>query len=102
MKRILLLTAASILPAVLSAHPHKGVIPKGEVLTVAVATGSGDHTYSNVPWWGTSENKGVGSTNGGVAIDKAGRIYFSTDTPNGILIYNAAGKQLGKIVVERG
>ncbi|MDP6208368.1 MAG: hypothetical protein QGG01_08685 [Roseibacillus sp.] len=96
MKLILLLAAASILPGVLPAHPHKGVAPQGEVLTVAVATGSGDHTYKNVPWWGTTKNKGVGSTNGGVAIDKAGRIYFSTDTPNGILIYDAKGKQLGK------
>lgn len=96
MKLILLLAAASTLPGVLSAHPHKGVALQGEVLTVAVATGSGDHTYKNVPWWGTTENKGVGSTNGGVAIDKAGRIYFSTDTPNGILIYDAKGKQVGK------
>jgi len=96
MKLILLLATASTLPGVLSAHPHNGVAPQGVVLTVAVATGSGDHTYQNVPWWGTTENKGVGSTNGGVAIDKAGRIYFSTDTANGILIYDAKGKQLGK------
>ena len=97
MKRILLLAAASTLPGALPAHPHGETTPRGEVLTVAVATGSGDHTYRNVPWWGTTENQGVGSTNGGVALDKAGKIYFSTDTPNGILIYSAEGKQLGKV-----
>lgn len=97
MKYPLLLAAATALPGLLLAHPHEGEAPEGEILTVAVATGAGDHTYENVPWWGTSENKGVGSTNGGVAIDKAGHIYFSTDTPKGILIYDAAGKELGTV-----
>ena len=80
MKQTMLLGAALLLPLTLSAHPHKGSLPQGEVLTVAVATGSGKHTYKNVPWWGMAESRGVGSTNGGVAIDKTGKIYFSTDT----------------------
>ena len=75
-------------------HEHGA---KGEIYTVAVATGSGEHTYENVPWWGTTENKGVGRTNGGVAIDKAGRIYVSSDTPEGIMIFDTAGKRVGKV-----
>ncbi len=97
MKCSLLLATATTLPGLLFAHPHKGSAPEGELLTIAVATGSGDHTYENVPWWGTTENKGVGATNGGVAIDKAGRIYFSTDTKRGVLIYDADGKEVGTV-----
>jgi hypothetical protein len=101
MKRILLLAAATTLSGLLLAHPHKGSAPEGEILTIAVATGAGDHTYENVPWWGTSKNKGVGSTNGGVAIDKAGRIYISTDTPRGILIYQPDGKEVGTLPMSK-
>jgi len=97
MKRSLLLAAATTLPGLLLAHPHKGTAPEGKILTIAVATGTGDHRYENVPWWGTAKNKGVGSTNGGVAIDKSGRVYFSTDTPRGVLIYDAAGKEVGTV-----
>jgi sugar lactone lactonase YvrE len=101
MKRILLLAAATTLSGLLLAHPHKGSAPEGEILTIAVATGAGDHAYENVPWWGTSKNKGVGSTNGGVAIDKAGRIYISTDTPRGILIYQPDGKEVGTLPMSK-
>lgn len=97
MKHSLLCGAAAFLPGVLLAHPHEGSAPEGEILTIAVATGSGDHRYENVPWWGTTENKGVGSTNGGVALDKAGLIYFSTDTAKGILVYDAGGKEVATV-----
>ena len=36
----------------------------------------------------------VGPCHGGVAIDKAGNIYVSTDTKRGILVYSAKGKFL--------
>ncbi len=97
MKPTLLISATIVLPGILLAHPHDGPPPEGKILTIAVATGAADHRYENVPWWGTTENKGVGSTNGGVAIDKAGLIYFSTDTPKGILIYNPEGKEVGVV-----
>ena len=97
MKQTILLGVALVFPLTLLAHPHKGSASQREVLTVAVATGSGKHTYKNVPWWGMAENRGVGSTNGGVAIDKAGKIYFSTDTVKGILIYDEKGKQTGQM-----
>ncbi|NNC87031.1 MAG: hypothetical protein HKN82_01070 [Akkermansiaceae bacterium] len=88
---------AGVLPMMAGAHPHLGPPPAGEILTVAVQTGKGAHLYENVPWWGTKENTGVGRTNGGVAIDRAGRIYFSTDTPDGILIFQADGTKTGKV-----
>ncbi|MDA0766384.1 MAG: hypothetical protein O3A87_04755 [Verrucomicrobia bacterium] len=90
-----ILTAA--MAGVAMAHEGHDHPPGGQLLTVAAQTGDGDHTYENVPWWGTTENTGVGSTNGGVAIDKAGRVYISTDTPEGILIYDADGKRVGKV-----
>jgi hypothetical protein len=33
----------------------------------------------------------IGACHGGAAIDKTGDIYVTTDTPRGILVYNAAG-----------
>jgi sugar lactone lactonase YvrE len=88
---------AAALAGIATAHEGHHHAPAGQLLTVAVETGSGDHVYENVPWWGTKENTGVGSTNGGVAIDKAGRIYVSTDTPEGIQIYEPSGKRVGKV-----
>lgn len=36
----------------------------------------------------------LGPCHGGAAIDKAGNIYVTTDTPRGIVVYSAAGKFL--------
>jgi DNA-binding beta-propeller fold protein YncE len=36
----------------------------------------------------------IGACHGGAAIDKAGNIYVTTDTPRGILVYSSAGKFL--------
>lgn len=88
---------AVVMVGAVSAHPGHEHGPEGPIFTVAVATGSGEHVYENVPWWGTTENKGVGATNGGVTIDKAGKIYVSTDTPEGIQIYEPSGKRVGKV-----
>lgn len=88
---------ATALMGTAMAHESHEHGPVGEIYTVAVPTGDGEHTYENVPWWGTTKNKGVGRTNGGVALDKAGRVYFSSDTPEGILIFDADGKRVGKV-----
>lgn len=38
------------------------------------------------------DNQLLGPTHGGAAIDRAGNVYISTDTPRGILVFGADGK----------
>ena len=79
-------------------HPHHDeAIGHGEILSVPVRTGEGKHVYENIPWWGMDKEKQLGFTNGGVAIDSAGKIYFSTDSERGVLVYNADGSLAGEI-----
>src|SRR6185503_19010913 len=40
------------------------------------------------------DNHQLGPCHGGAAIDKAGNIYVSTDTPRGIVIFSPGGKFL--------
>jgi hypothetical protein len=67
-------------------------------ITAAVTTGSGTNTYQSVAnWCQVPDNKPeLGSpTHGGVAVDKAGLIYFSMDGgPHGIMVYTPEGKMV--------
>lgn len=40
------------------------------------------------------ENQSLGPTHGGAAVDRAGNVYISTDTPRGILVFGPDGKYL--------
>ena len=40
------------------------------------------------------DNKPIGPVHGGVAVDRAGKVYVSTDTPRGILVFGPDGKYL--------
>ena len=42
----------------------------------------------------------LGPTHGGVAVDKAGNIYVSSDGPNGILVFDKSGKYLRGLTQE--
>ncbi len=64
-------------------------------ITTLLFAGSGEDTYQNVPNWCQIPNgrQNLGSTHGGVIVDKAGDIYFSMDAgPDGILVYSPDGK----------
>ena len=91
MKRVAHILILGCLGGVAFGHPHHDLAGHGEILAVPVKTGSGKHVYENIPWWGMDKEKNLGFTNGGVAIDEAGKIYFSTDTDRGILVYNPDG-----------
>jgi hypothetical protein len=57
----------------------------------------GDETkYSLVPNFfdKNPDNQSLGPCHGGAVIDKAGKIYVSTDTPRGIVVFSSAGKFL--------
>ena len=77
-----------------TANAHEGHehAPIGKALTVAVRTGTGTQTYETVPGWGTlPDGKQIGPTHGGVAVDKAGLIYVSTDAEHGICVFQPDG-----------
>ena len=74
------------------AHEGHGRAPVGKALTVVVRTGNGTHEYETVPGWGQlPEGKQLGPTHGGVAVDKAGLIYVSTDAAHGICVFQPDG-----------
>ena len=74
------------------AHEGHEHAPVGKVLTVAVKTGGGSHSYETVPGWGVlPDGKQIGPTHGGVAVDKAGQVYVSTDAAHGICVFKADG-----------
>ena len=52
--------------------------------------------YEDIPNYFEKQPGGsqAGPCHGGVAIDKAGSIYVTTDTPRGIVVYSRAGKFL--------
>ncbi len=66
--------------------------------TAPVRMGSGIMTFDTVPGWGLGEDgKSVlGSTHGGVVIDKAGNIYTSAYI--GIFVFNPEGKVIRRFI----
>jgi hypothetical protein len=61
-------------------------------------TGNGSWTYAVVEGWGTlPPGKDFGGTHGGIAEDKAGHIYVSTQSETGILVYNSDGTLVNTI-----
>jgi DNA-binding beta-propeller fold protein YncE len=56
----------------------------------------GEVKYSNVPNYFPTQpdNQPLGPVHGGVAVDRAGNIYVSTDTDRGILVFGSDGKYL--------
>jgi hypothetical protein len=79
------------------AHPESDLPapPDGLAVTSVIEAGTGANTYRSVPNWCQIPDgrKTLGSTHGGVVVDKQGLIYFSMDQgPSGILVYSADGK----------
>jgi len=63
--------------------------------------GQGAWRFDVVPGWAkVPDGISLGPTHGGVAVDKAGNIYVSSDGPNGILVFNASGKFLRALAPE--
>jgi hypothetical protein len=61
-------------------------------------TGNGEWTYTVSAGWGRLPAGTVfGGTHGGIATDKAGHVYVSTQSATGILVYNSDGSLLKTI-----
>jgi len=56
----------------------------------------GELKFTNVPnhFPSQPDNKPIGPAHGGVAIDRAGNVYVSTDSERGILVFGQDGKYL--------
>lgn len=77
-----------------SAQAHQGheQPPKAKTLTEVVRTGNGTFTYENVLDWGKlPENAKLGPTHGGVAVDKQGLVYVSTDGEKSLCVFKSDG-----------
>jgi len=74
--------------------PAAGLAPPDALaITATVRTGSGDWSFESVAGWAKLlEDKPLGPTHGGVAIDKAGRVYVASDGKWGILVFAPDGK----------
>ncbi len=56
-------------------------------------TGNGEWSYEVVSGWGSLPAGTVfGGTHGAIATDKAGRLYVSTQSETGVLVYTADGR----------
>ena len=74
---------------------HRTILPLLALLPlVTLRTSAESLKYENVPNYFEAMPGGsqTGPCHGGVAIDKAGSIYVTTDTPRGILIFSPDGK----------
>lgn len=66
----------------------------------AAPLGQGDWKFEVETGWGKlPEDKKLGSTHGGIAVDKVGNIYASSDT-QGVFVFSKAGKFLRTIAPE--
>ena len=64
-------------------------------------TGNGEWTYEVSPRWGQlPAGTAFGGTHGGIATDKAGNVYVSTQSETGILVYSPDGRLLKTIAGE--
>jgi len=61
-------------------------------------TGSGRWRYKKILNWGSlPAGTSFGGTHGGIATDRAGRVYVSTQSQTGVLVYGADGRLLKTI-----
>jgi hypothetical protein len=62
-------------------------------------TGNGEWTYRVVPDWGHLPSGTIlGGTHGGIATDNVGRVYISTQSATGVLVFSPEGTLLKTIV----
>lgn len=67
----------------------------------AAPLGAGAWRFEIEPGWAKlPPNLPLGPTHGGVAIDRAGLIYVSTDGPSGVLVFSPDGKLVRAIAPE--
>lgn len=90
--------ATLLLPAGLMAHeeaPGQSAPAQAVTAVERVRTGNGTHVYESIPGWCQTPGAAhVGSTHGGIAVDRAGNVYFTTDTKRSIVVHGPDGRFL--------
>lgn len=84
---------AAALPALLNPRPQaeRGLAAE-DAASTRLQTGNGEWTYEVVPGWGRlPAGTAFGGTHGGIATDKAGNVYISTQSETGVLVYGPDG-----------
>lgn len=90
MRRSLCFTCAAVLSMTLTAGAADKPAP--------VRMGSGGLTFETVPGWGLGEDGRsiIGSTHGGVVVDRAGNVYTSANI--GVFVFSPDGKVIRRFV----
>ncbi len=97
MKKLLLISALALNIYGHQGHSHKinpEALQKAPFVEADYLTGQGDFVYKvDLNWGETPKGKDtLGATHGGVAIDKQGFIYVSTNGQDGIIKFDSDGK----------
>jgi len=80
---------AALMPQAATAEP---AIDEGDTAQPQHITGNGEWTYKISAGWGRLPAGTIfGGTHGGIATDNAGRVYVSTQSATGILVYSPDG-----------
>jgi len=75
--------------------------PDALAITSTIRVGTGDWSFESVGGWAKlPDDKPLGPTHGGVAVDKQGRVYVASDGKCGILVFGKDGK-LEKTIAEK-
>lgn len=89
---------AALVPA--SAHSEASA-NTGLDACITMRTGNGEWVYEVVPGWGKlPQAEAFGGTHGGIATDRNGNVYVSTQSETGILVYAPDGVLLKTIASE--
>lgn len=89
---------AGLLPSRADAQSAAG---QPQRAALALLTGNGEWTYRITPGWGAlPSGTTFGGTHGGIAQDKAGNIYISTQSTTGVLVYSPDGALIKTIAAQ--
>jgi hypothetical protein len=96
------ITGVAVLGSLLGPEAHAYTKSEEHSLdSPQLQTGNGEWTYRVVSDWGQlPAGKMFGGTHGGIATDKAGNLYVSTQSTTGVLVYDRDGKLLKTIANE--
>ncbi|MBT8484612.1 MAG: hypothetical protein HKO59_04040 [Phycisphaerales bacterium] len=98
---ITIATLATIATAHDGTHPHEhAAAPAPPTPTIESATqvGIAPLAFEPVPGWcALPDERPLGNTHGGIVIDRAGRIYYNTDTKRAIMVHAPDGRFLKTI-----
>jgi hypothetical protein len=97
-RSFLTMTGVSALAAMTGTHANAEGLLGANSQGLTMQTGNGEWTYQVVPEWGhLPAGTFFGGTHGGIATDKAGHVYVSTQSNTGILVYSPDGVLLKTI-----